>query len=347
MTDTPRRKRKLAAILMLDVVGFSRLMGQDEEGTTAAILDFHAMVREVVDAHGGRVVGTAGDSVFGDFDSIVEALSAAEQIQRALHAANADRRDDERIEARIGLHLGDVIVEERNVFGDGVNIAARLEQLAEPGGIMLSEAAYHLVRGRTALPIEMVGPQTLKNIDEPIEVYRIRRDAFGARPAVAVAPSESAESPRSETNERIREAVARIAERMAEKVEETDERIEERELKQRARAAAMEEQKVVTLFKAGNLTLIAIGVAGVVAFTSGWSENGWYPFLGCWLLGIGLGGAVQRIVGREGIALILNASGVAVGAAFFDNGVTKAIFWILATAMLGAAIQKLASSRRP
>jgi len=228
---------------MMDVVGFSRMMGRDEQATTSAILAFHDTVRVFVEEYGGRVVSTAGDSVFGDFDSIVEALAAAAAIQRALHAENLGKPAADRIEARIGLHLGDVIVEERNVFGDGVNVAARLEQLAEPGGIMLSEAAYHLVRGRTDLPIEAVGIQELKNIAEPIEVYRIAPDAFVETPAETSLVESRDDAPeRSERSERIREAIARIAERVADEVDGADE-IDRDALKQEARNAVVEVQK--------------------------------------------------------------------------------------------------------
>lgn len=340
MVDPPRRRRKLAAILMLDVVGFSRMMGDDEQRTTTAILDFHETVRDVVERHGGRVVSTAGDSVFGDFDSIVEALESAEEIQRALHVENAGKPKDERIQARIGLHLGDVIVEERNVFGDGVNVAARLEQLAEPGGIMLSEAAYHLVRGRTALPIEGAGLKRLKNIEEPIEVYRIGPAAFGL-----VEDEPEPEQPPGDTNERIRNAMARIAERVADKVEDADERLDEKGLKEAAREAALEDDRVVTLFKAGNLTLLALGVAGIIAWTSDWTRNAWYPFIGCYLLGLGFGSALERIIGREGVSSVLSSIGLAIGTGFFDNGVTQAIFWVISVAMFGSGINKLGSKR--
>lgn len=344
MSETPRRRRKLAAILMLDVVGFSRMMGRDEQGTTSAILAFHETVRVVVERHGGRVVSTAGDSVFGDFDSIVEALESAEEIQRALHAENDGKPASERIEARIGLHLGDVIVEERNVFGDGVNVAARLEQLAEPGGIMMSEAAYHLVRGRTDLPIEMVGPRALKNIEEPIEVYRIGPDAFGMA-GDALAPIDDDDAPRSDANERIRDAVARIAERVAEKVEDAEDEVDRRELKREARRAALEDSRVVTLFSTGNLVLVALGIAGIVAHTSGWSDNGWYPFFGAYLVGLGVGGALQRLTRREGFSGLLSAVGMAYGATFHDNGVTQAIFWILAVAIFGGSMSKVIANR--
>jgi class 3 adenylate cyclase len=344
MTEPPRRRRKLAAILMLDVVGFSRMMGRDEEATTSAILAFHETVREVVERHGGRVVSTAGDSVFGDFDSIVEALESAEEIQRALHAENEGRPVAERIEARVGLHLGDVIVEERNVFGDGVNVAARLEQMAEPGGIMLSEAAYHLVRGRTALPIETIGVHSLKNIEEPIEVYRIGPDAFGRSRHAGLEDADESDVG-SEANQRIREAVARIAERVADRVDDVDAAPDGSGLKREARAAVLEDDKVVTLFKAGNLTLIALGVAGIVAWTSGWTGNGWYPFLGCFLVGAGLGGGLERLSRRQGVGRLCRGVGLGVGAMFHGNGVTQTIFLVIAVAVFASGIQDLLSQK--
>jgi class 3 adenylate cyclase len=342
--EIPRRRRKLAAILMMDVVGFSRMMGRDEDATTSAILAFHDTVKTVIEDHGGRVVSTAGDSVFGDFDSIVEALESAERIQRVLAAENAGRPAEDRIEARIGLHLGDVIVEERNVFGDGVNVAARLEQMADPGGIMLSEAAYHLVRGRTDLPIETVGMQELKNIAEPIEVYRIGPDAFGeAPPETSLVVSDDPQ--RSDRNERIRDAVARIAERVADKVEEAEE-LGRDDLKEEARAALVDDPTVVSLFSTGSLVLIALGVAGILAMTSGWSDNAWYPFFGAYLIGLGLGGAFRRLTRRDGLTGLFSAVGMAVGATFHDNGVTQAIFWIAAVAILGGSLSTLAAGKR-
>jgi class 3 adenylate cyclase len=347
--EIPRRRRKLAAILMMDVVGYSRMMGRDEEATTSAILAFHETVRTVIEDHGGRVVNTAGDSVFGDFDSIVEALESAERIQRALAAENTGRPDGERVEARIGLHLGDVIVEERNVFGDGVNVAARLEQLADPGGIMLSEAAYHLIRGRTDLPIEMVGMQELKNIAEPIEVYRIGPDAFGDQTSSADAsPEVVSDSGSREAGDRIREAVARIAERVADGVEDADAGggVDRQAIKREVRKALTEEDSVGAAFSTGNLMLMALGVAGIIAYSSGWSDNAWYPFLGAYLLGIGFGGLLQRITRVDGLTVLLSAAGLVVGASFHDNGVTQAIFWIAAVPMFGVSLQRLARPRR-
>src|SRR5262245_57492351 len=131
-TDASVPRRKLAAILMVDVSGFSRMMGRDEEGTTALIREFHDRTQGLVAAHAGRVVDTAGDSVFGEFDSVVNAVRCARAIQDAQASANASRAPAERIETRIGVHLGDVIVQDYHVYGDGVNIAARLQTVAAP-----------------------------------------------------------------------------------------------------------------------------------------------------------------------------------------------------------------------
>jgi len=128
--STPRRK--LAAIVMVDVSGYSRMMGRNEEQTTALIREFNDRTQGLVETHQGRVVDTAGDSVFGEFDSVVNAVRCAQAIQDAQAVANANRAPAERIETRIGVHLGDVIVQDYRVYGDGVNIAARLQTIAPP-----------------------------------------------------------------------------------------------------------------------------------------------------------------------------------------------------------------------
>src|SRR5262245_54505600 len=126
-------RRKLSAIVMVDVSGFSRMMGRDEERTTALIREFHDRTQGLVEAHQGRVVDTAGDSVFGEFDSVVNAVRCAQALQEAQAVTNASREPAERMETRIGVHLGDVIVQDYHVYGDGVNIAARLQAVASPG----------------------------------------------------------------------------------------------------------------------------------------------------------------------------------------------------------------------
>ncbi|MBI2876148.1 MAG: hypothetical protein HYY20_04640, partial [Candidatus Tectomicrobia bacterium] len=172
-TETSKPRRKLSAILMVDVAGFSRMMGRDEEGTTALIREFHARTRSLIEEHEGKVVDTAGDSVFGEFDSVVNAVRCAQAIQHAQSTVNAARLPGDHIETRIGVHLGDVIVQDYQVYGDGVNIAARLQSVADPGGICVSEAVYQQVRHKLDLTFEDLGVQELKNIDHPIRLYRV------------------------------------------------------------------------------------------------------------------------------------------------------------------------------
>ena len=170
-SGTPRRK--LSAIVMVDVSGFSRMMGRDEERTTALIREFHERTKKLVDSHQGRVVDTAGDSVFGEFDSVINAVRCAQAIQEAQAVTNEPREPGERIQTRIGVHLGDVIVQDYQVYGDGVNIAARLQNIAAPGTICVSEAVYQQVHSKLDLAFEDRGVQELKNIEHPIRVYRI------------------------------------------------------------------------------------------------------------------------------------------------------------------------------
>jgi len=177
-------RRKLSAILMVDVSGFSRMMGRDEEGTTALIREFHDRTKAVVESHQGRVVDTAGDSVFGEFDSVLHAVRCAQAIQQAQAAVNTGREPDERIETRIGVHLGDVIVQDYHVYGDGVNIAARLQSVAEPGTICVSEAVYQQVHKQLDLAFEDLGMQELKNIEHPIRLYRVMLAGAAGSPRI-------------------------------------------------------------------------------------------------------------------------------------------------------------------
>ena len=173
-------RRKLSAIVMVDVSGFSRMMGRDEEKTTALIREFHGRTKALVESHQGRVVDTAGDSVFGEFDSVVNAVRCAQAIQDAQAQVNTGRSSDERIETRIGVHLGDVIVQDYHVYGDGVNIAARLQSIAAPGSIFVSEAVYQQVHSKVDFAFEDLGVRELKNIEHPIRLYRIRGHGSGA-----------------------------------------------------------------------------------------------------------------------------------------------------------------------
>jgi class 3 adenylate cyclase len=193
--EQPRRRRKLSAILMADVSGFSRMMGAHENETVDLIEDFHARMRALVEQFEGRVVSTAGDSVFGEFDSVVNAVQCARRVQDEQAARNGEQPPDRRVETRIGVHLGDVIVEDYRVYGDGVNIAARLEPLADPGGICISEAVYQQVRSKLDLPLEDMGLTELKNIEHPIRLYRIRPPRPPAAPAPTREPAARSTPP--------------------------------------------------------------------------------------------------------------------------------------------------------
>jgi TolB-like protein/class 3 adenylate cyclase/Tfp pilus assembly protein PilF len=180
---TDRVERRLAAILAADVAGYSRLMGADEEGTHERL---KAHLRELVDPkikeHRGRIVKITGDGLLAEFLSAVNAVRCAAEIQRGMVDRNADVPEDKRIRFRIGVNLGDVIVEPKDIFGDGVNIAARLEALAEPGGLCISRTVYDQVAQRTSYPFEDIGEPTVKNIARPVRAYRIGATAVACLP---------------------------------------------------------------------------------------------------------------------------------------------------------------------
>jgi adenylate cyclase len=180
-----RVERRLAAIFAGDVVGYSRLMGADEEGTLAR-LNAHrqTLLYPKIAEHRGRIVKTTGDGILIEFASIVDAARCAVEIQRGMTERNAAVLEDQRIEFRIGLNTGDIIIEGDDIFGDGVNIAARLEGIAEPGGICISDDAYRQVRGKLDVAFVDAGEQLLKNIDHPVRVHRMQLD----RPPAAAAP---------------------------------------------------------------------------------------------------------------------------------------------------------------
>src|SRR5262245_51765341 len=166
-------ERKLTAILAADVQGYSRLMGADEEGTLRRLTAYREVTDALIQQHRGRIVGTAGDSVLAEFASAVDAVQCAMAIQRALTTKNADLPPARRMESRIGINVGDVIVEGSQIYGDGVNIAARLEALAEAGGIRISGTVYDQIENKLALGYEFLGEQMVKNIAKPVRVYRV------------------------------------------------------------------------------------------------------------------------------------------------------------------------------
>jgi adenylate cyclase len=166
--------RRLAAILAADVAGYSRLMGADEEGTLERL---KALRREILDPkiaeHRGRIVKTTGDGMLVEFASVVDAVRCAVEVQQAVVERNTSIAADSRIELRIGINLGDVIVEGDDLYGDGVNIAARVEALADAGGVFVSNTVYDQVRDRLPLVFEDLGEQQLKNIARSVRVYRV------------------------------------------------------------------------------------------------------------------------------------------------------------------------------
>jgi class 3 adenylate cyclase len=181
--------RRLAAILAADVVGYSRLIGADEEGTLNRLRSIRAdVIDPKITEHRGRIVKTTGDGLLVEFSSVVNALRCATQWQRGMGKRNAAAPGDNRIEFRIGVHQGDIVAENDDIFGDGVNVAARLESLAEPGGICVSARVQEDVAGRLNLTFDDMGDQSLKNIARPVRVYRVRLTADNTP---GVTPSES------------------------------------------------------------------------------------------------------------------------------------------------------------
>jgi adenylate cyclase len=183
-----RMERRLAAVLAMDVAGYSRLMGFDEEGTLARLKAVRkALVDPTIASHRGRIVKTTGDGMLIEFASAVDAVRGAVEVQRVMAEQNAFVPQNERIELRIGIHVGDIIFDDNDIFGDGVNIAARLEGIAEPGGVCISDDAQRQIRGKVDIVFDDIGPQALKNITEPMRAWRCQINAN----ASSAAPTKS------------------------------------------------------------------------------------------------------------------------------------------------------------
>ena len=186
-------QRRLTAILAADVAGYSRLMGADEEGTHER---FKAHLAQLIDPkireHHGRTVKNTGDGMLAEFSSVIDAVRCAVEVQRGMADRNAETSEDKRITFRVGINLGDVIVEANDIYGDGVNVAARLEALAEPGGICVSRVVRDQVRGKLPYPFEDRGEHNVKNIARPLRVYALRPEAIAELPS----PGTSARTPR-------------------------------------------------------------------------------------------------------------------------------------------------------
>ncbi len=207
-TPTVGMERKLAAIFSTDVAGYSRLMGDDEEATIRTLTAYRALISSLIEHHRGRVVDAPGDNLLAEFASVVDAVRCAVEIQHALTEQNAELPDHRRMQFRIGINLGDVIIEGERLYGDGVNIAARLESLAIPGGICISGTVYDQVKGKLALSYDDLGAQSVKNIADPVRVYRVVMDAAAtalaeqaalrhAQPERTTTPGTVSQSPRA------------------------------------------------------------------------------------------------------------------------------------------------------
>jgi adenylate cyclase len=187
-----RVERRLAAVLAADIAGYSRLMGRDEERTLSNLKSLRKTLFDpAIAAHRGRIVKTTGDGILVEFASAVDAARCGVEVQRRMAAQNADVPQDVRIEFRIGIHLGDIIIDDNDIFGDGVNIAARLEGIAEPGGVCISDDAQRQIRGKVDIAFADMGLQDLKNIAEPMRAWRVQLDGS----ASLMAPAKPADVP--------------------------------------------------------------------------------------------------------------------------------------------------------
>jgi adenylate cyclase len=190
-------ERRLTNILSADVFGYSRLMGLDEAGTLALLNDYRGIMTGLIAEHRGRIVSTAGDGVLAEFPSSVMAVQTAVDIQRQLAERNQKLEPERQMWFRIGINLGDVIVERDDIFGDDVNIAARLQSMAEPGGILISGTVFDQVKNRLSLSFNFLGPQRLKNIDAEVPVYRATINGAPA-PPVDIGVGQRALPPREQ-----------------------------------------------------------------------------------------------------------------------------------------------------
>jgi adenylate cyclase len=183
-------KRKLTTLFSADVAGYSRLMGQDESATVETITAYREVMSELIKQHRGLVVDSPGDNLLAEFNSVVDAVQCAVAVQKELKARNAELTEDRKMEYRIGINLGDVIEEGNRLYGDGVNIAARLEGLATPGGICISKTAFDQIETKLPLGYAYIGEQTVKNIDKPVGAYQVLME-----PRIVIAGQEQKEQP--------------------------------------------------------------------------------------------------------------------------------------------------------
>ena len=181
--DSSQVERKLAAIVSADIAGYSRLMGKDEPGTLAAMKGHLAAIEPVVSSHNGRIFKMLGDGFLAEFSSVLDAVDCAVAVQRLMRVRNSETLPERRLEFRIGVNLGDVILDGGDVFGDGVNLAARLQTIAEPGSICVSRTVRDQVRDKLPYAFEELGAHEVKNLPRPIYVYAVRFDREASRGA--------------------------------------------------------------------------------------------------------------------------------------------------------------------
>ena len=333
MSDASTQRRKLAAILMADVAGFSAMMGRDEERTTALIQEFHRRVDKIVQEHEGRVVDTAGDSVFGEFDSVVNAVRCAERIQEGQRAVNAEAAPEQRILTRIGVHLGDVIVENNRVYGDGVNIAARLEQLAEPGGILVSEAVYQQVHNKVERGFREEGLRELKNIQHPVRLYSLPALEARTRSETVIETRHRPPVPVP-----VRPPRSELAGPMT-------------PVAGHAQPVTALQLWVDETMRAGVLMPVVAGFALLVSGIFGLPTGGALPAAGAVLLGTMLGHVWVRLTGKRGNRLIALGLAIAAGALLTNwSAVTNGLFLLggLAVATSGLGMNyATASEQKP
>jgi adenylate cyclase len=202
---TQSTERKLTTILSADAVGYSRMMGQDETSTFATLKTYRELTTDRIVHHRGRVVNTAGDSILAEFPSVVKAVECAVEIQRTIAERNAALAKDRQMWFRVGVNLGDVMVDNDDLFGDGVNVAARLQALADPGGILISGTVFDHVKEKLALSFDALGTKTIKNIPAQVPVYRVVLEPGHEGPASAPLLQASADPPADSREFRLRE----------------------------------------------------------------------------------------------------------------------------------------------
>ena len=189
MDEEPSLRRRLAAILAADIAGYSRLMHADEAATVRDLKAHQSVILPLIGHHGGRIIDTAGDGIMAEFPSVVGATECAVEIQTVMAERNEGVPESRRMRFRIGINLGDVIHDETRIYGDGINIAARLEALAQPGGVLVSNTVYDQVRGKLPFTFEDVGERQVKNIEQPVRMYQLHLPGSKAVSTLARRPA--------------------------------------------------------------------------------------------------------------------------------------------------------------